>query len=35
MQIRPGGGNPRPRPVREHQDELDFALVTYGAEELE
>jgi len=35
MQIRPGGGNPRARPVREHQDELDFALVTYGAEELE
>lgn len=35
MQICPIGGNPRARPVRKHQDELDFALVTDCAEELE
>ena len=35
MQICPSGGNPRARPVREHQDELDFALVADCAEDLE
>jgi hypothetical protein len=35
MEIRPGGGHAQARPVRKHQVELDFALVTDGAEDLE
>ncbi len=35
MQIRPGGGNPQPGAVREHEDELQLAMVGGGTEELQ